>query len=360
MVSTPTVGLTLSGGGFRATAFGLGCLRGLHDTGVLDRVTVVSGVSGGSLLAALWAYGPDDFGEFDATTTRLLREGLQAALARRVLSPAGLARSAASAAGSVLPAGARADRPHNRTDALRAVLATRLFGDRLVSDPTRPELATVLNATDLITSRAVRFGSLNSSSSQHGTITDPVTVAEAVAASAAFPLLLPAIERTYAFERKGTVNRVKVHLTDGGVYDNLGLSVLDPTRRPDHTRHVYRTDYVIACDAGRQEKGTSGARLLPFRLKRSFDITYRKTQDAGRGSLHAAGAAGQLDGFVLAYLGQQDRKLPMPIAALVPLSRVNDYPTNFRAMTQDDLDAVSTRGEQLVRALLPHYCPGLL
>ncbi|MDP9435415.1 MAG: hypothetical protein M3P93_09575 [Actinomycetota bacterium] len=136
--------------------------------------------------------------------------------------------------------------------------------------------------------------------------------------------------------------------------------MLDPTRRPDHTRHVYRTDYVIACDAGRQEKGTSGARLLPFRLKRSFDITYRKTQDAGRGSLHAAGAAGQLDGFVLAYLGQQDRKLPMPIAALVPLSRVNDYPTNFRAMTQDDLDAVSTRGEQLVRALLPHYCPGLL
>ena len=298
VVNDPTVGLTLSGGGFRATAFGLGCLRAMHDTGVLHQVTVVSGVSGGSLLAALWAYGPEDFAEFDDMTTGLLRGGLQAALARRVLAPAGLARSASSAVGSLMPATARTDRPYNRTDALRAVFADRLFGNRLVNEPTRPQLTTVLNATDLITSRAVRFGSHTSSSSQHGVITDPVTVAEAVAASAAFPLLLPAIERTYTFEREGATRRIKVNLTDGGVYDNLGLSVFDPTRSPNHTRHAYRPNYVIACDAGRQEKGTSGARLLPFRLKRSFDITYRKTQDASRASLHAAGMDGHLDGFI--------------------------------------------------------------
>ncbi len=276
-----------------------------------------------------------------------------------MLSPVGLGRSTTSAVGSVLPASARADRPYNRTDALRAVLAERFFGDRLVREPTRSGLATVLNTTDLITSRAVRFGSDNSSSSQHGKITDPVTVAEAVAASAAFPLLLPAVERTYSFKRNGAVRRIRVNLTDGGVYDNLGLSVLDPTRSPNHSRHVYRTDYVVACDAGRQEKGRSGARLLPFRLKRAFDITYRKTQDAGRGSLHAAGASGDVDGFVHAYLGQQDHKLPMPIPDLVPLTAVNDYPTNFCAMRQDDLDAVATRGEQLTRALLAHYCPQL-
>lgn len=359
-MTAPTVGLTLSGGGFRATAFGLGCLRALNDTGVLDRVTVVSGVSGGSLMAALWAYGPDDFADVDALTTDLLRSGLQRDLALRVLSPARLARSAASAASSLLPATFRSDRPYNRTDALRALLADRAFGDRLVDAPTRTGLATVLNATDLITSRAVRFGSNNSSSSQHGSITDKITVAEAVAASAAFPVALPAIERTYTFEHHGRVTRNKFHLTDGGVYDNLGLSVLDPTRSPDHTRHVYRTDYVVACDAGRQEKGRSGARLLPFRLKRAFDITYRKTQDAGRGSLHAARAAGRLDGFVHAYLGQLDHKLPMPIADLVPMKRVNDYKTNFKAMTEEDLTGVTTRGEQLTRALLAYYCPQLV
>lgn len=37
----PRVGLAFSGGGFRATAFGLGALRALHDRGVLPDVRVV-------------------------------------------------------------------------------------------------------------------------------------------------------------------------------------------------------------------------------------------------------------------------------------------------------------------------------
>ena len=60
-VTDPRIGLALSGGGFRATAFGLGCLRALHDTDLLRHVAVVSGISGGSLLTAMWAYGPADF-----------------------------------------------------------------------------------------------------------------------------------------------------------------------------------------------------------------------------------------------------------------------------------------------------------
>ncbi|MFG3008653.1 patatin-like phospholipase family protein [Streptomyces calvus] len=73
---TRTLGLALSGGGSRAVAFHLGCLRALNDRDLLDRIRVVSGISGGSLLAALWAYGPSDFADFDARTTDLLRRGL--------------------------------------------------------------------------------------------------------------------------------------------------------------------------------------------------------------------------------------------------------------------------------------------
>ena len=40
------VGLALSGGGTRAMAFHLGCLRALDDLGILGKVEVVSGVSG--------------------------------------------------------------------------------------------------------------------------------------------------------------------------------------------------------------------------------------------------------------------------------------------------------------------------
>ncbi|MFD9734962.1 patatin-like phospholipase family protein [Umezawaea sp. NPDC059074] len=61
VITIPAVGLALSGGGPRAIAFGLGCMRALHDCDVLRHVRVVSGISGGSVLAAMWAYGPTTF-----------------------------------------------------------------------------------------------------------------------------------------------------------------------------------------------------------------------------------------------------------------------------------------------------------
>ncbi len=355
----PYVGLALSGGGFRAAAFGLGCLRALHDTGVLRHVRVVSGISGGSLLAALWAYGPTRFDDFDDATTQMLRRGLQRDLALGAVSPVHLARRAAQ---TRLRPISRDDAPPrtNRTHVLAQLLADRHFGARTVEDVTNQRLATVLSATDLASGKAVRFGSQASSCSGYGRIVEPVSVAEAVAASAAFPILLPALEKRFTFERNGTRTPRTVALTDGGVFDNLGLSVLEPGRNPRYTDHVYNCDYVIACDAGRRETSASTARWFPRRLQRSFDITYRKTQDGSRGRLHSAGATGQIRGFVHAYLGMNDSRLPLPASGLVPAARVNKYPTNFAAMAADDIDALSARGQQLSRLLLQHYCPSLL
>jgi len=45
MTISPSIGLALSGGGFRAMAFGLGCLRALNDRDLLQHVRVVSGIS---------------------------------------------------------------------------------------------------------------------------------------------------------------------------------------------------------------------------------------------------------------------------------------------------------------------------
>src|SRR5260370_23092103 len=47
-----TIGLALSGGGSRAIAFHLGCLRALSRLGLLDRVAILSTVSGGSVIGA--------------------------------------------------------------------------------------------------------------------------------------------------------------------------------------------------------------------------------------------------------------------------------------------------------------------
>ncbi|MDV7357678.1 patatin-like phospholipase family protein [Rhodococcus oxybenzonivorans] len=356
--TNPRIGLALSGGGFRATAFGLGCLRALHDRDLLRHVRVVSGISGGSLLAAMWAYGPESFAEFDDSVTELLHQGLQLELARRAGNPISLVRSAASITRSLAT---WRPRHYTRTNGLHAALEARDFGRKRIEEVTHSGLATVISATDLETTNAVRFGSAVSSCSKYGRITDPITVADAVSASAAFPLAFPPISRTFTFAGHGGENhRQRVVLTDGGVYENLGLSPLFPGRSVYHTDHVYELDYLISSDAGRGRTIKSSSGYIVRRLPRSFDITYEKAQDAGRSRIHEAGRTGQLRGFVHSYLGMADANLPSYLADLVPRGAVIDYPTNLRGMRRADFDAITIRGEQLTRILLAQHCPGLM
>lgn len=60
----PGICLALSGGGIRASAFAVGVLQGLHDTGKLTEVDIISGVSGGAYATAWYtdhrARGNDD------------------------------------------------------------------------------------------------------------------------------------------------------------------------------------------------------------------------------------------------------------------------------------------------------------
>jgi len=361
-VSSPRLGLALSGGGFRATCFGLGCLRALHDADLLAQVRVISGISGGSVLAALYAYGPPTFEDFERLVLEQLRRGLQLDVALRAPRPDTAARNLlhAARAATLRRRGEPLLRAANRTDALAATLAARAFGNKVLSEVNHPDLATVITATDLRTSNAMRFGSLRSSCSAYGTVVESVPVAEAVAASAAFPLVLPAVERTYTFKSKaGVEERHTVLLTDGGIYDNLGLSVLETGRSSHHTAHVYDVDYIIACDAGRGRLPLAAGHFAPARLRRSYEITYQKGQEAARARVHEAAAAGRLRGFVYAYLGMSDDRLPVPVADLVPAEKVRNYSTDFRAMAESSIEAMSVRGEQLTRTLLAHYCPEL-
>ncbi len=356
----PRIGLALSGGGFRATMFGLGALRALHDRGVLGDVTVVSGVSGGSLLAAMWAYGPDSFAEFDTSVTSLVTAGLQWEIARRAAAPRAVLADAASLTRAVAGKPFGGKRSFTRTEALVLALAARPFGRRQLHDVTRPGLATVLSATDLATGNAVRFGSAVSSLSPVGDITDPVPVANAVAASAAFPVLLPHLSRTYTFIRRdGTTERRALLMTDGGVYDNLGITPLLPRRSAAHTSHVYGLDYIIAVDAGQGRLVRAAPSFMPGRLSRSFQIAYRRAQDGSRARLNEAVGAGAIQGFVHAYLATRDERLPIPLADLVPCDAVVRYPTDFARMAPDSLHLIATRGEQLTRILIECYCPEL-
>ena len=158
-------------------------------------------------------------------------------------------------------------------------------------------------------------------------------------------MLLPGLTRRYEFrDSSGATAPKTVVMTDGGVYDNLGLSPLLPGRSPRHTSHVYDLDYLIAADAGRGRNKRVAARFMLGRLTQTFDITYGKTQDASRSRIHLVGESGQIKGLIIAYLGMRDNNLPVPLADLVPRRHVESYPTNFARMSSEALIALASAG----------------
>src|SRR3954466_14526343 len=70
------IGLALSGGGFRASLYHLGLIRFLRDAGLLSKVSHITSVSGGSIIAAHLVLNWDRYNgspnEFDAVASELL------------------------------------------------------------------------------------------------------------------------------------------------------------------------------------------------------------------------------------------------------------------------------------------------
>ena len=377
------VGLALSGGGSRAIAFHLGCMRALNDLDLLSRVQVVSSVSGGSVISAMYAYSSDSFREFDDRVVELLRRGLHRDIFREVFRPVSLKKILQCwvvAIGSFLvrllirlfraavrQSGALRLRPppartFSRTEAFRNVIAKSLFGETLVREVARDSLHTVINATELRTGSAFRFGSRQSGCWRFGTIApEDALVADAVVASAAYPVFLPALEREYRFTKNGrTTDPTRVLLTDGGVFENLGVSPMEPGRIPSISTNVFNPDYIICCDAdaGLFDDYAYPTRW-PFRMCRAFLTVFRKVKDATRNRLHQLDAADEISGFALCYLGQQDNALPWVPSGLPRRVSVRDYPTDFAAMSTEDIDRLALRGELLTRFLVSYYLPDL-
>jgi NTE family protein len=390
----PYVALALSGGGSRAIAFHLGCLRALNDLGVLQKTRVMSTVSGGSVIGALYAYGDHaSFEDFDKHVVSLLKRGLQWQLLQTALFGAQLPKILAtlviSGGASCLTALLRSflglvrltsgwspTRFLSRlsaleeglpfwgslTTAFETLLARDLFGEARMQDVKIPPLEIIINACDLRTGTAFRFGSKTSGGWRYGRVVNgtSLSVAKAVAASAAFPALLPPLIQSFDFDRRGKVERHTLSLSDGGVYDNLGLTAIEPNRDSTFSVHVHSPTHIISLNAGPGQFPMGGkAFWFAGRLVRSFDAIYRKAQDAAYRRLHDFYSSGQIKGFALIYLGQNDASLPVEPPDLVRRDEVRNYPTDFARMSPRDIDLLTGRGEQLTRLLVSRYLPNL-
>jgi len=187
-----------------------------------------------------------------------------------------------------------------------------------------------------------------------------IPVAKAVAASAAFPLLLPPLMEKFKFERHGRTSIERVVLTDGGVFDNLGLSVIEPGRDSAISVNTYTVSHIISANAGAgQAIGDSSSFWWISRVAQSFSTVHRKVQDAAYKRLHRYVECGELRGFGMVYLGQMDRVLPNPPDNLVPREAVYRYPTDFAPMSLKNLSLLTVRGEQLTHAIADRYLADL-
>ena len=142
--------------------------------------------------------------------------------------------------------------------------------------------------------------------------------------------------------------------------DNLGVAVMEPGRDAEISVNVHKPEYIICLNASSgQLDGVDSPMWWTARVKRSFATVHRKAQESAYARLHRYIETGELKGFVMVYLGQDDDRLPVKPTDLVPRSAVRDYPTDFSGMSDENISLLTKRGEQLTRLLLDHYAAGL-
>lgn len=224
------IGLALSGGGMRAAVFHLGVLSRLAADGLLDSVSFLSTVSGGSLVTGLvYALSGNRWPTDDEYEAVILPE------ARRLTTTVDVQRAALA---QLLRKPWRFASPGRWANALSEVLAQRWNVNGVMKDlPEKPRW--VVNATSYETGKNWRFIRHRMGDYQSGyTSYPPVPVADAMAASAGYPMLIGFLELDTAhyswWRYKGASSETepheprirRMHLWDGGVYDNLGTEAL--------------------------------------------------------------------------------------------------------------------------------------
>lgn len=218
------IALCLSGGGYRAMIFHLGAIWRLNQLGFLRKLARISSVSGGSITAGVLALAWKDL-TFDDRQVAINLEELVVNPVRRFANHT--VDRASIIRGILLPSVTISDEV---TQAYRE----HLFGNATLQDlPDDYGPRFVINATNVQTKVLWRFSRPFMGDYKVGLVRNPTTeVALAVAASSAFPpFLSPAQLELNASDfdpntpatLKDDAFRTNVILTDGGVYDNLGL-----------------------------------------------------------------------------------------------------------------------------------------
>lgn len=219
------IGLALSGGGFRAAAFHLGVFRKLHAMGLLWKIDLLTCVSGGSIAGAYLAANWRKESALDELEKYL--------------------RTKSIAVSSFI--GGALDPFSSRLEKLAESYDRDLFkGLSLEGLAQGPRI--YLNATNLSSGNMFFFvagGNGSTEMGEHELGILPAAgfpICKAVAASSAFPPVFPPLRiEEPVYSAPGFDYQT---LTDGGIYDNLGVNPLLRLKRNSLA-------YAIVSDAGK-------------------------------------------------------------------------------------------------------------
>lgn len=301
------LGLSFSGGGYRAAAFSLGVLALLKDLSLLGRATVLSGVSGGSIAlgAYLCAKAGSDFenheqGDDDPCFYEKFYKKFIAYLSTEEMAEGFVHFSWLLQNRKLIKAAAEANHALF-TDLLGqpALLGSDRIRELLNNGQRSPDYA-FFNAANISTLNLFRFGLQKHRSSGHRNdiaivlgrwiltpqacrnttrdlygFSQQLRVADCVAASHAFPVgLEPMVfpddfflsgdegpKAVAAFAGSDVCERKQaVALLDGGLYDNLGLASVEDIREnlyPKAEHALCAPFVVIATDVDNIQSGIS-------------------------------------------------------------------------------------------------------
>lgn len=278
------IGLAFSGGGYRAAAYHIGVLRTLHKLSILDKVDVISSVSGGSILAAYYAlHLSEGYDYFEESFIKKLQHSVvlkvyitgMALIIVTILLFLVLPFYIGAIANLLLILLAIAFfffqyrlLPWNIF--IEKQYIEHFFGEAMLKDlPEKPLVA--INATEVETGTLFTFSRTKMSCYKYEYSKDATRfkgkefpISKAVMASSCVPHLFPPIRIDEKYQEGKILPNVI--LVDGGLYDNQGSHKLT------QTNSTYFTEYCIVSDADNTYITNAGSKNSLMLIMKTVNI----------------------------------------------------------------------------------------
>lgn len=343
------IALVLSGGGIRAMVFHLGLLQYLAERHLLEQVTRISTVSGGSLLVGLifrqngmvWPTSEQFISNIvPALKAEVCSKSMMAGVLRQLLNPLNWR--------FIL----------SRANLLALALKSEWDVKQCLADiPKAPEWS--INGTTAENGKRFRFKSADMGDWSLGYApTDQFPLCEAMAVSAAFPVGFGPLainpmkfrwmkrpwgkDQAEAKEVKLPFRRL--HLWDGGVYDNLGL---EPVFDAGRLVSKVGDELIFVSDGGAPlGKGFTLWHMDPRRLKRIIDIMSDQTRSLRvRTFAHYLNSAPER-GAYLYIVAPSTNESPCQAARFAC-----QFPTTLRKLEPEEFERIFNHGYGVVKSV---------